>query len=72
MKKFMMNIDIPIYLSTKNENPYKAELLFSIDGFLPDNINNFERVIIIIDVNDKVLLKNIKNIILILIKISKI
>ena len=50
-------IDIPIYLSTKNENPYKAELLFSIDGFLPDNINNFERLIIIIDVNDKVLLE---------------
>ena len=33
------NIDVPVYLSTKNENPFKAELLFSIDGFLPDNID---------------------------------
>ena len=53
-------LDIPIYLSTKNENPYKAELLFSIDGFLPDNINNFERVVIIIDANDKILLEKYK------------
>ena len=53
-------IDIPIYLTTKNENPYEAELLFSIDGFLPDNINNFERVIIIIDTNDKILLEKYK------------
>ena len=53
-------VDIPIYLSTKNENPYEAELLFSIDGFLPDNINNFERVIIIIDTNDKILLEKYK------------
>ena len=49
------NIDVPVYLSTKNENPFKAELLFSIDGFLPDNIDHFERVIIIIDVNDELL-----------------
>ena len=35
-------VDIPIYLSTKNENPYEAELLFSIDGFLPDNLNNLK------------------------------
>ena len=48
------NIDVPVYLSTKNENPFKAELLFSIDGFLPDNIDHFERVIIIIDVNDEI------------------
>ena len=53
-------VDIPIYLSTKNENPYEAEILFSIDGFLPDNINNFERVIIIIDTNDKILLEKYK------------
>ena len=54
------DLDIPIYLSTKNENPYEAELLFSIDGFLPDNINNFERVVIIIDANDKILLEKYK------------
>ena len=59
-EKFSDEIDIPIYLSTKNENPYKAELLFSIDGFLPDHINNFERVIIIIDANDKILLEKYK------------
>ena len=53
-------IDVPIYLSTKNENPYEAELLFSIDGFLPDNINNFERLIIIIDANDTILLEKYK------------
>lgn len=55
------NIDIPVYLSTKNENPFKAELLFSIDGFLPDNIDHFERVIIIIDVNDELLNEKYKN-----------
>ncbi len=55
------NIDVPVYLSTKNENPFKAELLFSIDGFLPDNIDHFERVIIIIDVNDKLLNEKYKN-----------
>ena len=59
-EKISDEIDIPIYLSTKNENPYKAELLFSIDGFLPNNINNFERVIIIVDVNDKILLEEYK------------
>ena len=58
--KIFDEIDIPIYLSTKNENPYKAESLFSIDGFLPDNINNFERLIIIVDVNDKTLLEKYK------------
>ncbi len=55
------NIDVPVYLSTKNENPFKAELLFSIDGFLPDNIDHFERVIIIIDVNDELLNEKYKN-----------
>ena len=55
------NIDVPVYLSTKNENPFKAELLFSIDGFLPDNIDHFERVIIIIDVNDELLNEIYKN-----------
>lgn len=55
------NIDVPVYLSTKNENPFKAELLFSIDGFLPDNIDHFERVIIIIDVNDEILNEKYKN-----------
>ena len=55
------NIDVPVYLSTRNENPFKAELLFSIDGFLPDNIDHFERVIIIIDVNDKLLNEKYKN-----------
>ena len=55
------NIDVPVYLSTKNENPFKAELLFSIDGYLPDNIQNFERVIIIIDVNDELLNEKYKN-----------
>ena len=53
-------VDIPIYLSTKNENPYEAELLFSIDGYMPDNINNFKRLIIIIDKNDKILLEKYK------------
>ena len=55
------DIDIPVYLSTKNENPFKAELLFSIDGFLPDNIDHFERVIIIIDINDELLNEKYKN-----------
>lgn len=55
------NIDVPVYLTTKNENPFKAELLFSIDGFLPDNIDHFERVIIIIDVNDELLNEKYKN-----------
>ena len=55
------DIDVPVYLSTKNENPFKAELLFSIDGFLPDNIDHFERVIIIIDVNDELLDEKYKN-----------
>ncbi len=55
------DIDIPVYLSTKNENPFKAELLFSIDGYLPDNIQHFERVIIIIDVNDEILNEKYKN-----------
>ena len=55
------NIDVPVYLSTKIENPFKAELLFSIDGFLPDNIDHFERVIIIIDVNDELLNEKYKN-----------
>ena len=55
------NIDVPVYLSTKNENPFKAELLFSIDWFLPDNIDHFERVIIIIDVNDEILNEKYKN-----------
>ena len=55
------DIDVPVYLSTKNENPFKAELLFSIDGFLPDNIDHFERVIIIIDVNDELLNEKYKN-----------
>ena len=55
------NIDVPVYLSTKNENPFKAELLFSIDGFLPDKIDHFERVIIIIDVNDELLNEKYKN-----------
>ena len=55
------DIDVPVYLSTKNENPFKAELLFSIDGYLPDNIQNFERVIIIIDVNDELLNEKYKN-----------
>lgn len=55
------NIDVPVYLSTKNENPFKAELLFSIDGFLPDNVDQFERVIIIIDVNDELLNEKYKN-----------
>ena len=55
------NVDVPVYLSTKNENPFKAELLFSIDGFLPDNIDHFERVIIIIDVNDELLNEKYKN-----------
>ena len=55
------NIDVPVYLSTKNENPFKAELLFSIDGFLPDNVDHFERVIIIIDVNDELLNEKYKN-----------
>ena len=53
-------VDIPIYLSTKNENPYEAELLFSIDGSIPDNINNLERIIIVIDANDKILLEKYK------------
>ncbi len=55
------DIDVPVYLSTKNENPFKAELLFSIDGYLPDNIQHFERVIIIIDVNDEILNEKYKN-----------
>ena len=55
------DIDVPVYLSTKNENPFKAELLFSIDGFLPDNIDHFERVIIIIDINDELLNEKYKN-----------
>ena len=55
------NIDVPVYLTTKNENPFKAELLFSIDGFLPDNIDHFERVIIIIDINDELLNEKYKN-----------
>ena len=55
------DIDIPVYLSTKNENPFKAELLFSIDGFLPDNIDHFERIIIIIDINDELLHEIYKN-----------
>ena len=59
--KIYDDIDVPVYLSTKNENPFKAELLFSIDGFLPDNIDHFERVIIIIDVNDELLNEKYKN-----------
>ena len=39
----------------------KAEILFSIDGFLPDNIDHFERVIIIIDINDELLNEKYKN-----------
>ena len=60
-EKIYDDIDVPVYLSTKNENPFKAELLFSIDGFLPDNIDHFERVIIIIDVNDELLNEKYKN-----------
>ena len=59
--KIYDDIDVPVYLSTKNENPFKAELLFSIDGFLPDNIDHFERVIIIIDINDELLHEIYKN-----------
>ena len=59
--KIYDDIDVPVYLSTKNENPFKAEILFSIDGFLPDNIDHFERVIIIIDINDKLLNEKYKN-----------
>ena len=60
-EKIYDDIDVPVYLSTKNENPFKAELLFSIDGFLPDNIDHFERVIIIIDINDELLNEKYKN-----------
>ena len=48
-------IDIPIYLTTKEENPYDAEILFSIDGYIPKKIDNFDRLIFIIDANDNIL-----------------
>ena len=48
-------IDIPIYLTTKEENPYDAKIFFSIDGYVPKKIDNYERLIFIIDSNDDIL-----------------
>ena len=53
-------IDIPIYLTTKEENPYDAKILFSIDGYIPKKIDNFERLIFIIDANDNILTEKYK------------
>ena len=53
-------IDIPIYLTTKEENPYDAKILFSIDGYITKKIDNFERLIFIIDANDKILTEKYK------------
>ena len=55
------SINIPIHLSTKFDNKYKANLLFLVDGFIPSEIKSFERVIIIIDVNDNILMQKYKN-----------
>jgi DNA polymerase-3 subunit chi len=44
----------PIWLTSRNENPNKADFLFLVDGAKidPDNIKNFERVFYIFDGND--------------------
>ena len=55
------SINIPIHLSTKFDHKYKANLLFLLDGFIPSEIKFFERVIIIIDVNDNILMQKYKN-----------
>ena len=55
------SIKIPIHLSTKFDSEYKANLLFLVDGFIPGEIKFFERVIIIIDVNDNILMQKYKN-----------
>ena len=54
-------INIPIHLSTKFNDKYKANLLFLVDGFIPSEIKLFERVIIIIDANDNILMQKYKN-----------
>ena len=36
-------------------------MLFLVDGFIPGEIKFFERVIIIIDVNDHILMQKYKN-----------
>ena len=58
--EIVTDFSIPLYLTTEEENPYNAEILFSIDGYIPKKIDSWERLIFIADPNDNVLLEKYK------------
>lgn len=48
----------PIYLTTENENPNKAQVLFLVDGAVPEDWNSatlraFERIVLLFDGRDE-------------------
>ena len=58
--EIVTDFSIPLYLTTEEENPYNAEILFSIDGYIPKKIDSWERLIFIADQNDNALLEKYK------------
>jgi len=58
--EIVTDFSIPLYLTTEEENPYNAEILFSIDGYIPKKIDSWERLIFIADPNDNALLEKYK------------
>ena len=58
--EILTDFSIPLYLTTEEENPYHAKILFCIDGYIPKNIDSWERLIFIADPNDNVLLEKYK------------
>ena len=59
--EILTDLSIPLYLTTEDENPYNAKVLFCIDGYIPKEIDNWERLIFISDSNDDILLEKYKN-----------
>jgi len=45
--------DQPVYLTTTEENPNKAEILVIVDGAKPEYVKKFDRVLDIFDGNDE-------------------
>ncbi|MEC7380952.1 MAG: DNA polymerase III subunit chi [Pseudomonadota bacterium] len=54
-------LNIPIYLTTKDENPFNARIFFSIDGYIPEKVDEFDRLVFIVDSNDRFLNDKYKN-----------
>ena len=59
--EILTDLSIPLYLTTEDENPYNAKVLFCIDGYIPKEIDSWERLIFISDSNDDILLEKFKN-----------